>query len=92
MTNLRQVGLAVSLVDLRSKRVSGAHGMVIVPNTDLDQVLEVSLPILALILPRGAGHLARLRVDSRVSTLLQRSIGEEAILVSLGDQVSETVI
>ena len=91
LTTLRQAGLAVNLVGLRSRRVSGAHGLVIVPNTSLDRMLEVSVPILALILPGGAGHLARLRVDPRVSRLLKRSIAQKAILVGLGNQVSQTV-
>jgi hypothetical protein len=92
LTNLRQAGLAVNLVGLRSRRVSGAHGMIVVPNTSLDRVLEISSPILALILPGGASHLTRLRVDPRVSTLLQRSIMEETILVGLEDQVTKTII
>ena len=92
LATLRQAGLAVSLVGLRAKRVSGAHGMVIVPNISLDGLLENSGPILALILPAGAAHLARLRLDPRVSHLLQRSIREEAILVSLGEQVSKLVV
>ncbi len=92
LARLRQQGLAVSLVGLRSKRVSGAHGLVIVPDMSLDRLLEIASPISALILPGGAGHLARLRVDPRVSSLLQRSIVEAAILVGLGGQVAQTVV
>jgi hypothetical protein len=91
LTTLRQAGLAVNLVGLRSRRVSGAHGLVIVPDTSLDRMLRDSAPILALILPGGAGYLARLRVDPRVSTLLKRSIVEKAILVGLDNYVFQTV-
>ena len=91
LTTLRQAGLAVNLVGLRSRRVSGAHGLVIVPDTSLDRMLRDSAPILALILPGGAGYLTRLRVDPRVSTLLKRSIVEKAILVGLGNHVFQTV-
>ena len=92
VTTLRQVGLPISLTGLRSKRVSGAHGMVIVPNTSLDRVMEKPSPIPALIIPDGAGHLARLRVDPRVRTLLQRGLAEQTILVGLGEQAAGLVV
>jgi hypothetical protein len=92
LTELRQAGLAVSLVGLRSRPVNGAHGLVVVPNTSLDRVLEVSSPILALILPEGTGHLARLRVDPRVSNLLQKSIAEDAMLIGLGNQATKMIL
>lgn len=92
LTTLRQAGLAVSLVGLRSKRVNGAHGLIIVPNTSLDRILAISPPILALILPGGVGHLARLRVDPRVSTLIQQSISEKSILVGLEDEATQIVV
>lgn len=91
LTTLRQAGLAVSLVGLRSKRVSGAHGLIIVPNTSLDRILESTPPILALILPGGTSHLARLRVDPRVSTLIQQNLLADTILVGLDDQATKMV-
>ncbi len=92
LTTLRQVGLPISLTGLRSRRVRGAHGLVIMPNTSLDRVLEKSSPILALIIPNGAGHLARLRVDPRVRNLLHRCLAEQATLVSLGEQAVGLVV
>lgn len=89
---LRQAGLPVSLVGLRAKQVRGAHGLIIVPNTSLDRVLEESSPILALILPGGAGHLARLRTDPRVKNLLQQVVAERIMLVSLGDEITQMMI
>lgn len=89
LTTLRQAGLAVNLVGLRSKRVSGAHGLMLVPNTSLERLLAALPPILALILPGGAGHLARLRLDPRVGGLIQQSLAEEALLVSLENQATK---
>jgi hypothetical protein len=89
LTALRQEGLAVSLVGLRAKRVSGAHGLVIVPDTSLDRFLEVAAPIAALILPGGSNHLARLKVDPRVEVLLKRSVAEKAILVGVDRQMKK---
>jgi hypothetical protein len=91
LTTLRQAGLAVNLVSLRSKRVNGAHGLTIIPNTSLDQVLMAPPPVLALVLPGGAAHLARLRIDPRVNTLVQYSLLAEAVLVGVENQATKMV-
>ncbi len=91
LTVLRQQGLAVKLIALRSKRVSGAHGLIIVPDNSLDQMLKKHSPILALILPQGVGHLSRLQRDPRVSNLIKQSIAEEALLVSFDDQARQII-
>lgn len=89
LTALRQEGLAVSLVGLRARRLNGAHGLVVVPDLSLDRLLEGTAPISALILPGGANHLARLRVDPRVGLLLKRSVAEKAMLVGLDWQMED---
>jgi len=91
LTALRQIGLAVTVVGLRARRVSGAHGLTIVPNTSLDRLLGESLSISALILPGGLGYLSRLQIDPRVSTLLQQTMGQEALLVSLSNPVTQMI-
>jgi putative intracellular protease/amidase len=91
LTTLRQAGLAVNLVGLRSNRVNGAHGLTIIPNTSLDQVLAALPPMLALVLPGGAAHLARLRIDPRVNTLVQHTLLEKAVLVSVENQATKLV-
>ena len=92
LATLRQAGLAVSLVGLRSRRVKGAQGLVIVPDTSLDRLLETPSPILTLILPGKTGYLARLRPDPRVGTLLRQCIAEKAIVVSLEDQAIDLFV
>lgn len=87
LTHLRQAGLAVHLIGLRAKRVRGASGLIVVPDTSLDRFLAAPASILALVLPGGAGHLTRLRMDPRVVTLLQLGIKENATLVGLADYV-----
>jgi hypothetical protein len=91
LTTLRQAGLAVSLVGLRSNRVSGAHGLTIVPNASLDRIVVVRPPVRALIVPGGTGHLARLRVDPRVNMLIQSCVNQEADLISLDAQATQMI-
>ena len=89
LITLREAGLAVLVVGLRSGRVNGAHGLMIIPDMSLDRLLEKTPPILAVLLPNGMGHLGRLQIDPRVGTLLSRSIEEQALLVGLGPHVTE---
>lgn len=88
LTTLRQAGLAVMVVGLRSGRVNGVHGLTIVPNISLDRILELSPLILAVVLPGGIGHLGRLQVDPRVAMLLARGAEQEAMLVGLKPYVT----
>ncbi|MCB0209263.1 MAG: DJ-1/PfpI family protein [Anaerolineae bacterium] len=89
LITLREAGLAVLVVGLRSGRVNGAHGLMIIPDSSLDRLLEKPPPILAVILPSGMGHLGRLQIDPRVGALLSRSIEEQALFVGLGSHVAE---
>ncbi|MCB0171436.1 MAG: DJ-1/PfpI family protein [Anaerolineae bacterium] len=86
---LREAGLAVLVVGLRTGRVNGAHGLMIVPDISMDRLLEKMPPILAVILPNSVGHLGRLQVDPRVGALLGRSVEESAMLVGLGPHIAE---
>jgi hypothetical protein len=89
LTTLRQAGLAVTVVGLRSRRVNGVHGLTIVPDTSLERLLEKPPPLLAVVLPGGLGHLGRLKVDPRVGALLGRGVAEEAMLVGVGPHLAE---
>ncbi|MCB9078662.1 MAG: DJ-1/PfpI family protein [Anaerolineaceae bacterium] len=89
VVTLREAGLAVLVVGLRSGRVNGAHGLMIVPDISMDRLLEKMPAILAVILPGGMGHLGRLQVDPRVGALLGRSVEEKAMLVGLDPHVAE---
>lgn len=89
VARLRQEGLPLNLVGLRSKQVNGAHGLVIAPDMSLDRLLETAAPIAALIVPGGSNHLARLRVDPRVGVLLKRCVEEQAMLVGLDGQAAD---
>lgn len=89
LVTLREAGLAVLVVGLRSGRVNGAHGLMIVPDISMDRLLEKMPPILALILPSGIGHLGRLQIDPRVGALLGQCVEEKAMLVGLGPHIAE---
>lgn len=83
LTALRKAGLRSKLVGLRSKPTVGAHGIVLIPDLSLSQLLELRSTILALILPGGGGHLERLRQDPRVNLILQRGADSGAAFVTL---------
>lgn len=89
LTTLRQAGLAVTLVGLRSGRVNGVHGLTIIPNISLDTLLEQKPSILALALSSGVGYLGRLRVDPRVRMLLTQSVEQKAMLIGLKPYVAD---
>lgn len=84
LTTLREAGLRATTVALRSEQVTGAHGVVIKPDASLDRLLEMDLPISALILPEGGGHLERLGRDPRVALLLRNRLVDNAEMVGLG--------
>ena len=86
LTTLRDAGLRVTIVGLRSRQIIGAHGVVIKPDLSLDRVLEVNLSIMSLILPDGGGHIERLRSDPRVNILLQERLDGEVSVIGLGSR------
>ncbi|MCB0168215.1 MAG: DJ-1/PfpI family protein [Anaerolineae bacterium] len=80
---LREAGLRTKLVGLRSKPTAGAHGIMLIPDLSLSQLLEMKSAICALILPGGGGHLERLRQDPRVNFILQSSADSDVAFVTI---------
>jgi len=90
LTTLREAGLSVNLVGLRTKQVSGVHGLTIVPDMSLERLLDMAHTIRAIILPDGVSHLARLRQDPRVN-LLSEKVSDKVILIGLGPQTEQVI-
>jgi hypothetical protein len=67
VAELRQVGLRVKLVGLTSRRICGAHGLVLVPDLTLDQALPLATQVICLIIPQTAPGLQRLKNDPRLN-------------------------
>ncbi|MCB0211600.1 MAG: DJ-1/PfpI family protein [Anaerolineae bacterium] len=88
-TLLREAGLRVTIVGLRSSQVTGLHGIIIKPDISLDRLLEMTMPISALIVPEGGGHIERLRSDPRVNILLRERLDCDGLVVGLGDRVDK---
>ncbi|MCB0177661.1 MAG: DJ-1/PfpI family protein [Anaerolineae bacterium] len=84
ITALRDAGLRTKLVGLRSKPTAGSHGIVLIPDLSLSQLLETRTSISTLIVPGGGGHLERLRQDPRVNLILQRSTDSNVAFVTIG--------
>jgi hypothetical protein len=91
LAKLRQAGLAADLVGLRTGKIRSRHGLTIVPNTNLERVLEAKQPTLALIIPDGASHLTRLASDPRINILFRQSLIDQSILVGLGGQAIDFI-
>lgn len=81
---LRKAGLRTKLIGLRTKPTAGAHGIALIPDLSLSQLLEMKSSISALILPGGGGHLERLRQDPRVNLILQWGVDNDVAFVTIG--------
>ncbi|MCB0196310.1 MAG: DJ-1/PfpI family protein [Anaerolineae bacterium] len=84
VTILREAGLRVTMVGLRSSQVTGLHGIVVKPDMSLDRLLETAVTVTTLIVPEGNGHIERLRRDPRVSTLLQKRLPYDGLVAGMG--------
>lgn len=71
LSELRQAGLAVSLVSTAAGLVSSAHGLTIRPDELIDRRVTAPLPSL-LILPGPVGCAETLLADPRVHRLIAR--------------------
>ncbi len=81
---LRQAGLRVILVGLRAGSSRGMHGLALMPDKTLEQILAKPGPFSALIFSGRAAYLTRLQNDPRVAILLERCIEAGAVLVGVG--------
>lgn len=67
---LRRAGIEVTVAGLEPGPVTASRGVVLLPDVELDAVLEQDFDM--IVLPGGAAGAARLRDDARVQRLLRR--------------------
>ncbi|MCP5133373.1 MAG: DJ-1/PfpI family protein [Gammaproteobacteria bacterium] len=67
---LRRAGAGVTVAGLEDGPVTASRGVVIMPETTLEAVLDQDFDL--IVLPGGLGGAQRLEADRRISALLQR--------------------
>lgn len=78
---LRRAGIEVVVAALRSKTVTGAHGLGFVADTTLDDALDGDYDI--VVLPGGEPGATALRDDVRVQQLIKRQAGEGRLVAAI---------
>lgn len=79
VTELREAGLLVKVVGLTPrKKISGAHGLVLVPDLTLDQALLVAFQAVCVIIPVAPGRSKRLDYDPRLSQFFEQASSNQA--------------
>lgn len=81
VTELREVGRRVKVVGLTSQRISGAHGLVLVPDLTLDQALPLATQADCLVVPPSVYGLKRLKNDPRLQDFFGQALANQARLV-----------
>ena len=67
---LRRAGIAVTVAGLEAGPVTASRGVVLLPETTLDAVLDQDFDL--VVLPGGLGGAQRLEADRRIAALLRR--------------------
>ncbi len=67
---LRRAGITVTVAGLDDGPVTASRGVVLVPDTTLDRVLDQDFDL--VVLPGGLGGAQRLEADQRIAALLRR--------------------
>jgi 4-methyl-5(b-hydroxyethyl)-thiazole monophosphate biosynthesis len=67
---LRRAGIAVTVAGLEAGPVTASRGVVLLPETTLDEVLDRDFDM--VVLPGGLGGAQRLEADRRITALLRR--------------------
>jgi 4-methyl-5(b-hydroxyethyl)-thiazole monophosphate biosynthesis len=66
----RRAGITVTVAGLEAGSVTASRGVVLLPETTLDAVLDQDFDL--VVLPGGLGGAQRLEADRRIATLLRR--------------------
>lgn len=81
VTQLREAGLRVKVVGLTPHRISGSHGLVLVPDLTLDQALPLAAQAACLVIPHSAYGLKQLKNDPRLRDFFGQALANQARLV-----------
>ncbi|MCB9078360.1 MAG: DJ-1/PfpI family protein [Anaerolineaceae bacterium] len=88
VTELREAGLRVKVVGLTPQRISGSHGLALVPDLTLDQALSLAIKVICLVIPHTSSGLNRFKNDPRLRHLFSQAFENQAKFVI--SQLNET--
>ena len=78
---LRRLGMNVVLASLNADTVTGAHGMKIIADTSLAEVVNNSFD--AVILPGGMPGAANLDADANVDAVLRKAAENDSVIAAI---------
>lgn len=81
VSELRQAGLRVKVVALDNQRITGAHGLTLVPDLTLGKALPLANRSVCIVLPCDASRIRYFSGDPRIALLFQRSVENDARFV-----------
>jgi putative intracellular protease/amidase len=81
VTELRNAGIRVKVVGLTAQRISGTHGIALVPDISLEEAVAAAAQASAVILPGTVRSLKRLRDDPRLGILFRQAQANGAVMV-----------
>ncbi len=81
VTQLREAGLRVKLVSLARQRTTGTHGMTLVPDLTLEQVLPLANKAIGVIIPCGSLGTPQLLNDPRLEDFFRQAQAKGAKFV-----------
>lgn len=81
VATLREAGLRVKVVGLTPPRISGSHGLMLVPDLTLDQALPLATYTVCLIIPHTPYGLKYLNNDPRLRQFFREVLTGHARLV-----------
>ena len=88
VTAFREAGIRVKVIGLTAQRISGAHGLALVPDLTLDQALRLASNAVCVILPYTSRGIKRLRNDPRIMEFFSLANSNNARL-RFGSRMSE---
>ena len=81
VTELREAGLRVKVVGLTPQRISGSHGLILVPDLMLEQALPLAINTICLVIPHDSNGLRRFNNDPRLGEFFSQTLTRQAKFV-----------
>lgn len=88
ISEMREAGLRLSLVGLTKRPIRSEHGVEIIPDRSIDDVIRSASPVKLVILPGGQGAVNVWGADPRTRLLLALLPAQAGGLVTTGASIS----